>query len=410
MEEGYNMKKPLNVTFDTNIFDESQFDLSKNSPISQLVKYVNHGDIRVFLSNIVIGEMKQHCTEYARLISSKIRGVRDDIQKGVLSGDKTKEYHKVSDVFIEAIGYSYILQVPNKTDAEKASLDYLNNYIKSLKVIELKSESVNIDDIFFNYFHKIPPFEDSEKKKNEFPDAVIAAQIKQRFNENEPIYVVTRDNGLQRALKDVPYCTIISSLGELYEIIIANKTEYQEKYASARSTIESVIPNIKQQLDDALYDETKISLEGMEYDKDGISSGYDYDEIYYTRHEIQHLRVFAIDHFDDESITARLSCIVEIEAECSYEDYANAVWDSEEKEYLFLDTITNIEIHHARFALGVIIDRKNNSISSLKFHVYLGGDSRIDRYERIICPNCGKVISLENDGENGLCIDCTSNQ
>ncbi|MCM1006451.1 MAG: PIN domain-containing protein [Ruminococcus flavefaciens] len=56
------MKKPLNVTFDTNIFDESQFDLSKNSPISQLVKYVNHGDIRVFLSNIVIGEMKQHCT------------------------------------------------------------------------------------------------------------------------------------------------------------------------------------------------------------------------------------------------------------------------------------------------------------------------------------------------------------
>ncbi|MCM1006450.1 MAG: hypothetical protein NC485_00735 [Ruminococcus flavefaciens] len=211
-------------------------------------------------------------------------------------------------------------------------------------------------------------------------------------------------------MKDVPYCTIISSLGELYEIIIANKTEYQEKYASAHSTIESVIPNIKQQLDDALYDETKISLEGMEYDKDGISSGYDYDEIYYTRHEIQHLRVFAIDHFDDESITARLSCIVEIEAECSYEDYANAVWDSEEKEYLFLDIITNIEIHHARFALGVIIDRKNNSISSLKFHVYLGGDSRIDRYERRICPNCGKVISLENDGENGLCIDCTSNQ
>ena len=59
------MRKPLNITFDTNIFDENNFDLSDNSTLSQLTKYVNQGDVTVFLSNIVIGEMKQHCQEYA---------------------------------------------------------------------------------------------------------------------------------------------------------------------------------------------------------------------------------------------------------------------------------------------------------------------------------------------------------
>ena len=44
------MKKPLNITFDTNIFDENNFDLSENSTLSQLIKYVQQGDITVFLS------------------------------------------------------------------------------------------------------------------------------------------------------------------------------------------------------------------------------------------------------------------------------------------------------------------------------------------------------------------------
>ena len=121
----------------------------------------------------------------------------------------------------------------------------------------------------------------------------------------------------------------------------------------------------------------------MEYDKDGISSGYDYDEIYFTEHHIDDLKLFVIDHFDDNSIIARLRCIASIEAECSYDDYENAVWDSEDKEYMFLDRITIVEKHQVRFAIRVGIDRNNdNNVESLKFHVFLGGDSRLDRYKK----------------------------
>ena len=84
------MKKPLNITFDTNIFDENSFDLSENSTLSQLIKYVNQGDITVFLSNIVIGEMKQHCKDYARHITSKLRKTRDELLKGSFGGNDGK--------------------------------------------------------------------------------------------------------------------------------------------------------------------------------------------------------------------------------------------------------------------------------------------------------------------------------
>lgn len=376
------MKKPLNITFDTNIFDENNFDLSENSTLSQLIKYVQQGDITVFLSNIVIGEMKAHCQEYARLISSKTMETRNDIQQGILSNDKTKEYHKVSDNFVEAIGYSYILTIPDKKKSSDLALNYLDRFLTSLRTITLDSATVNVDGIFSDYFYKKPPFEESEKKKSEFPDAVIAAQIKNNFSDKEPIYIVTKDNGLKKALQDISYCTIVSSLAELYQIIIDKTNEYKERLAEAQDIINSKIEEIKRFVNNDLDDESKITLSGMEYDKDGISSGYDYDEIYFTEHHIDDLKLFVIDHFDDNSIIARLRCIAYIEAECSYDDYENAVWDSEDKEYMFLDRVTIVEKHQVRFAIRVVIDRNNdNSVESFNFHVFLGGDSRLDRYE-----------------------------
>ena len=50
---------------------------------------------------------------------------------------------------------------------------------------------------------------------------------------------------------------------------------------------------------------------------------------------------------------------------------------------MFLDRITIVEKHQVRFAIRVGIDRNNdNNVESLKFHVFLGGDSRLDRYKK----------------------------
>lgn len=67
--------------------------------------------------------------------------------------------------------------------------------------------------------------------------------------------------------------------------------------------------------------------------------------------------------------------------DCFYEDYENALWDSEEKEYVYVDTIEIREEHKAKFACRIEINRTENTFEVLPFKIILGADSRKERYE-----------------------------
>lgn len=401
------LKFPMNVTFDTNIFDDCQMDLSENSPFYQLVRYAQQGKIKVYVSNIVYQEMKQHCIEYSEKVCAKIRRTGKDILKGKLE-DKTG--HRISKAFIDAIDLSYILRIPDEESAKQLSERYLSDFFEKIHVEMLDSQDVNVDSIFDSYFQKKPPFENSDKKKSEFPDAVIAAQIQAAFDEENPVYVVSKDNGFTEALSDSPYCLVYSSLNNLFKMI----TEHEDECDAIKSLITSKLSDIQIIIDRFLDDENNITLEGLSCDNDGIQSGFDYEEIYINSHKMISTELFSLDNFDNQTIYATIRCVAYIEAECFYYDYDNSVWDSEEKEYIFLESHTNIEEHKARFACSVSINRETKEIQLAKCHVYLGGDSLVKRNGRkskpyTTCPDCGEDISIDNDGGNGFCNKCAPN-
>ena len=232
------LKFPMNVTFDTNIFDDCQMDLSENSPFYQLVRYAQQGKIKVYVSNIVYQEMKQHCIEYSEKVCAKIRRTGKDILKGKLE-DKTG--HRISKAFIDAIDLSYILRIPDEESAKQLSERYLSDFFEKIHVEMLDSQDVNVDSIFDSYFQKKPPFENSDKKKSEFPDAVIATQIQAAFDEENPVYVVSKDNGFTEALSDSPYCLVYSSLNNLFKMI----TEHEDECDAIKSFITSKLSNIQ---------------------------------------------------------------------------------------------------------------------------------------------------------------------
>ena len=154
------LKFPMNVTFDTNIFDDCQMDLSENSPFYQLVRYAQQGKIKVYVSNIVYQEMKQHCIEYSEKVCAKIRRTGKDILKGKLE-DKTG--HRISKAFIDAIDLSYILRIPDEESAKQLSERYLSDFFEKIHVEMLDSQDVNVDSIFDSYFQKKPPFENLKR-------------------------------------------------------------------------------------------------------------------------------------------------------------------------------------------------------------------------------------------------------
>lgn len=89
-----------------------------------------------------------------------------------------------------------------------------------------------------------------------------------------------------------------------------------------------------------------------------------------------------IDEITDKISWATLLCTANIEVECSYEDYNNAVWDSETKSYYFLETRKNIEIHSARFGLRIEYNRIEEELRIIPFKVILGGDTLEERFEK----------------------------
>lgn len=66
---------------------------------------------------------------------------------------------------------------------------------------------------------------------------------------------------------------------------------------------------------------------------------------------------------------------------CYFEDFENACWDSEEKEYAFVEERHILEKHNARFACRIELNSETEEIRVLPFQIVLGGDSRKSRVE-----------------------------
>ena len=228
-----------------------------------------------------------------------------------------------------------------------------------------------------DYFETKPPFENSEKKKSEFPDAFIAQQIRKRFGETEEVVIISNDKGFIRACGESENHLFFSSLGKLYNAISKEDAAYDETMA----VIKDLQLRISAAVKEYIKGNENIDVHGLSYDKDGIESGYDYSEVYLHSISDVTFSVHSVDEISENKSIVTLSCKADISADCYYEDYANAPWDPEEKEYVFVDTIQMREEHKARFGCRIEIDREAKTFKVFPFIVALGGDSRSNRYE-----------------------------
>ena len=77
---------------------------------------------------------------------------------------------------------------------------YLHSFWKIAKLERLDTGSINLEEILEDYFAVRPPFENSEKKRKEFPDAFIAEEIRKHFGSDEIVAIVSQDNRLQKSV------------------------------------------------------------------------------------------------------------------------------------------------------------------------------------------------------------------
>lgn len=359
-------KYPLAVTIDTNIFDAAKFNLGDASTLRILENYVRHGKIKVILSNIVIQESKKH-------IAKRVKEVCEIVNKAGNSALKVYNEHLIS-----RIGLNEMFKIVEREDDIIANEEKVfDDFLRAINAEILGADLIDVGLILSDYFETKPPFENIEKKKSEFPDAFIAQQIRKRFGETEKVVIVSNDKGFIRACGESENHLFFSSLGKLYNAISKEDAAYDETMA----VIKELQLRISAAVKEYIKDNDNIDVHGLSYDKDGIESGYDYNEFYLHSISDVIFSVHSVDEISNNISIVTLSCKADISADCYYEDYANAPWDPEEKNYVFVDTIKMREEHKARFGCRIEIDRESKTFKVCPFTVVLGGDSRRNRYE-----------------------------
>ncbi len=151
-------KYPLAVTIDTNVLDAAKYDLSENSTLSLLSRYVQKGKIKVVLSDIVIRESKKHIAEQV----SKVCGIARNLRKDAL--DVSTEH------LIKYVGLNHIIElVQDKKGLIAKSEALFEKFIHDIDAEILGPELIKLDEIIEDYFEIRPPFEASEKNEKNSP-------------------------------------------------------------------------------------------------------------------------------------------------------------------------------------------------------------------------------------------------
>ena len=359
-------KYPLVVTIDTNIFDAAKYNLSDASTLRILENHVKSGKIKVVLSDIVVQESKRH-------IAARVKEVCGIVNTARNSALKVYNEHLIS-----SIGMNEMFRIVESEDDIIAKEEKVfDDFLCAIDAEILGTDLIDINSVLSDYFGAKPPFEESGKKKSEFPDAFIAQQIRNRFGETETVVIVSNDKGFIRACRESENHLFFNSLGALYNAISKEDAAYDDTIA----VIKELQLRISAAVNEYIKDNENIDVNGLSYDKDGIESGYDYNEFYLHGISDVTFSVHSVDEISDNISIVTLSCKADIFADCYYEDYANAPWDPEEKEYVFVDTIKMREEHKARFGCRIEIDRAEKTFKVFPFTVILGGDSRRNRYE-----------------------------
>jgi PIN domain len=305
------------ITLDTSIFDAQGLKL-ESGLIKQLEQF-RDSSTKLIISEVVKEEVLSHLTE-------KTKDAKRDIEKSL---KQAKDYWQVEDCEIEDIKKT----VFGGHEAQKIATERFNRFIEatSLEIIEAQNYLI-VSDLIQKYFRAEPPFSETGKKKNEFPDAIALISLEAWANKNKTkIIVVTSDNDWKNFCKSSERLFANDDFARALGLFQLQDADDICRYLSEKYEL-GVLENVKKAIFDAL--EYKI------YDFDiytEAESSFNYEEeiteIQVNGFEFKSLEppniIFRPVNFDDDSLTVESRLSVDVNVECSF---SFSVYDSIDKD------------------------------------------------------------------------------
>lgn len=307
----------IHLFIDTNEYEKWHFN-TKCSIAIFLQKNIILRDLRVYSNNIIIGECLKH-----------INKCNEEIKKTI------NLINKIEKVELRQMKKNIIEELNSKIKED------FECFLENCHYVNIDLNGIDVEKIASDFFNGNPPF--SEKKKEEFPDAIAIESIKLFVEEKniEKFYIISSDTDWQNAFKNCNNIICCKEWKDFKEEFDKICIELDEGYKNVSNYYNKILDNYY----DEIYIEIKELLNNMDFETDYIDGEVYIYEVYIDFPE------FSLYDYNNEIVTVSIDYKVDFDIGLSYSDYENAVWDKEDKKYMFLENKkedrrieTNIEI------------------------------------------------------------------
>lgn len=294
-----------NIFLDTSTYRENNFSFDSYR-LKKLKQLAKENLVRLYYTEIT----------YNEVVKNMHQEIRDAINQ--LKSLKNKAYILRNINLFNFLFESY---------EERQLIDKLENdfrrFLEETQAEKIELNGINVDNLIELYFSSKAPF-NKDKKKSEFPDAIVLLALEKYFYEfNEKLYIVSADSDMES------YCENSSVLQHISKIDDFLSLFFSDTYTVTDYIINSLIPNNESLIEEALTEAfTEQLWFGIE-DEDGevLDVKVDYVDIE------EEPNVIDLD-IDKNQARISLECRFTYSTEVSYIDRENSFFDKEADDFI----------------------------------------------------------------------------
>jgi hypothetical protein len=309
------------ILIDTSIFDGSGLRLEKGL-LAKLAQF-KRSPVDLLMPDVICNEVKAH-------LEKKIKESRSSLEKAI----NDAEDHLFFDESALNQAKSIVFSSDEIEHLAKTRLDgFLIN--TGALVIEC-GDYLHVSNLLNQYFSNTPPFAESGKKKNEFPDAIALMAIEQWAEKSgKMVLAISQDEGWTEYCQLSKHIHCINKLAD--GLAIFNKAtapfafltslEMALDNGTGKSFIDGIEARLTTILDGFTPDQDAES--SFSWEPEG-SSGL-FKEFNLISHE------FRIIEHEENFIVLEAEALIKVEVEG---EFSISVYDSFDKEYVILDHVS----------------------------------------------------------------------
>ena len=323
------------VFIDTNVFKANNY-FSATSKINKLAELASKGRISIVLTVITKAEIIKHLTRDIERARKSVRKKDNEVLRNIKGID---EYYSALDIL----------------NAEKTATELVNTFVKRSGAYVIGLEYCkDINGIFKKYFKQEFPF--SEKKQKEFPDAFALAALEgYNHSRRNKILVLSTDSDMQNYESDellaVDYKKYISDK-------ISEDVDLSALYTELSSNSDRLKEVLKSEIEEFLDDESlyydRVENGDIHYiSVDNVLVDFNADKVY-------------INESNEDSIEFELEIHVDYRVGINYDDYTNATYDNEDKEWYGAEHISEDYIESRSTVVCLRFNKQSKDIEIIE--------------------------------------------